>query len=178
MAGRIGYKEKAVGLENRSMAKKQPVTPAIRQLRMLGIAFTEHRFEYREEGGAAAQGARALGVDEYCVVKTLIMEDEHRTPLIVLMHGNRQVSTRQLARCIGVKSIAPCNPVTACRHSGYMIGGTSPFGVRRTMPVFIQGSILELPLIYINGGRRGLLLAMDPGDVQRALQATPVEVAQ
>ncbi len=132
------------------MAKKQSVTPAIRQLRMLGIAFTEHRFEYREGDGAAAQGARALGVDEYCVVKTLIMEDEHKTPLIVLMHGNRQVSTRQLARCIGVESIAPCNPVTACRHSGYLIGGTSPFGVRRTMPVFIQESILELPQIYIN----------------------------
>lgn len=161
------------------MAKKQPVTPAIRQLRALGIAFTEHRFDYREEaGGAAAQGAAALGVDEYCVVKTLIMEDEHGTPLIVLMHGNRQVSTRKLARQIGVKSIAPCNPATACRHSGYLIGGTSPFGVRRTMPIFIEGSILELPLIYINGGRRGLMLALDPRQVQQALRATPVEIAR
>ncbi len=160
------------------MAKKQAVTAAIRLLRQHDIAFTEHRFNYEEGSSAVAQSARALGMDEHEIIKTLIMEDDHESPLIVLMHGDRQVSTKRLARFLGVKSISPCNSITACRHSGYLIGGTSPLGVRRAMPVFIESSILELSRIYINGGRRGLLLAMDPRDLCRIVRATPVSVAQ
>lgn len=158
------------------MAKRQPVTAAVRVLRAHGVSFTEHQFRYEERGGTA-QGARLLGIAEHDVIKTLIMENDHKAPLIVLMHGDRQVSTKRLARSLGAKSVVPCEPDVACRHSGYLIGGTSPFGTRKTMPVFIEASILELPRLFINGGRRGYLLEMAPLDVQHVLQATPVDVA-
>ncbi|HWI41870.1 MAG TPA: Cys-tRNA(Pro) deacylase [Verrucomicrobiae bacterium] len=158
------------------MAKENPVTPAVRVLRSAGIEFTEHPYRYEEKGGTAVS-ARELGVDEHSVVKTLVMEDEQARPLIVLMHGDRQVSTRQLARELGVKSVAPCAPAAAQKHTGYMVGGTSPFGTRKTLPVYMESSILDLPRIYINGGRRGFLVAVSPADAARLLDAVPVSVA-
>lgn len=158
------------------MAKvKSPVTAAIRVLRQAGVSFGEHPYQYEEKGGTAVS-ARELGVDEHCVIKTLIMEDETRAPLVVLMHGDLQVSTKELARAIGVKSVAPCAPDTANRHSGYMVGGTSPFGTRKQLPVYIEESILELPLIYINGGSRGFLVSMSPSELVRVLKPVPVRV--
>ncbi|HYS43741.1 MAG TPA: Cys-tRNA(Pro) deacylase [Geobacteraceae bacterium] len=158
------------------MAKdKTPVTPAVRMLRTVGVAFTEHPYAYEEKGGTAVS-ARELGVDEHAVVKTLIMEDERKSPLIVLMHGDRQVSTKELARVMGVKSVTPCTPETALRHSGYLVGGTSPFGTRKEMPVYLEESILELPRIYINGGKRGFLVGVDPREVVRLLKPTLVKV--
>ena len=154
---------------------KTPVTPAVRALRAAGIAFTDHPYAYEEKGGTAVS-ARELGLDEHCVVKTLIMEDERKTPCIVLMHGDRQVSTRELARIAGVKTIAPCSPEAALKHSGYMVGGTSPFGTRKEMPVYMEETILELPRIYINGGKRGFLVGIDPKDVLRLLQPVLVRV--
>jgi len=156
--------------------EKHPVTAAIRVLRAAGISWTEHPYAYEEKGGTAVS-ARELGVDEHSVVKTLVMEDDRRRPMIVLMHGDRQVSTKELARTIGAKSVAPCAPDVANRHSGYVVGGTSPFGVRRPMPVYMQESILGLPRIYINGGRKGFLLEMAPGDVSRVLSPVLVRVA-
>ena len=153
-----------------------PVTAAIRALRAAGIAYTEHPYDYEEKGGTAVS-SRELGVDEHSVVKTLVMEDERKRPLIVLMHGDRQVSTKELARTCGARSIAPCSPEGANRHSGYTVGGISPFGTRHPMPVYIEESILELPKIYINGGRRGFLVGMKPEDVVRILSAVPVRVA-
>src|SRR5215813_10423617 len=151
------------------MAKeKPPVTPAIRQLRAAGVSFSDHLYEYEDRGGTAAS-ARGLNVDEHCVVKTLVMEDETGQPLIVLMHGDKQVSTRELARTIGVKTISPCSPEAAHRHTGYMVGGTSPFGMRKSMPVYMERTILEQPRIYINGGKRGYLVGLDPADVLRLL---------
>ncbi|MBU5612794.1 Cys-tRNA(Pro) deacylase [Geomonas azotofigens] len=158
------------------MAKvKSPVTAAIRVLRQAGVSFGEHPYQYEEKGGTAVS-ARELGVDEHSVIKTLIMEDETRAPLVVLMHGDLQVSTKELARAIGVKSVAPCTPDTANRHSGYMVGGTSPFGTRKQMPVYIEESILDLPLIYINGGSRGFLVSLTPAELQRVLKPVPVKV--
>ncbi len=158
------------------MAKdKNPVTPAVRALRAAGVAFTEHPYAYEEKGGTAVS-ARELGVDEHCVVKTLIMEDERKNPLIVLQHGDLQVSTKELARVMGVKSIAPCTPETAQKHSGYLVGGTSPFGTRKAMPVYLEETILELPRIYINGGKRGFLLGIDPQEVVRLLKPVLVKV--
>ncbi|QXE92581.1 Cys-tRNA(Pro) deacylase [Geomonas subterranea] len=158
------------------MAKvKSPVTAAIRVLRQAGVTFGEHPYQYEEKGGTAVS-ARELGVDEHSVIKTLIMEDDTRAPLVVLMHGDLQVSTKELARAIGVKSVAPCTPDTANRHSGYMVGGTSPFGTRKAMPVYIEESILELPLIYINGGSRGFLVSLPPAELQRVLKPVPVKV--
>jgi Cys-tRNA(Pro) deacylase len=156
--------------------ERMPVTAAIRVLRAAGVAWTEHPYDYEEKGGTAAS-ARELGVDEHCVVKTLVMEDDRKRPLIVLMHGDRQVSTKELARTIGAKSVAPCSPETANRHSGYAVGGTSPFGTRHGMPVYMEGTILELPKVYINGGRRGFLVGMSPGDVARILSPRLVKVA-
>jgi len=153
-----------------------PVTAAVRVLRAAGVAWTEHPYAYEEKGGTAVS-ARELGVDEHCVVKTLVMEDDRKRPLIVLMHGDRQVSTKELARTIGAKSVAPCSPEAAHRHSGYLVGGTSPFGTRHPMPVYMEGTILDLPKVYINGGRRGFLVGMDPRDVARILSAVPVSVA-
>jgi Cys-tRNA(Pro) deacylase len=155
---------------------KVPVSPAIRQLRAAGIEFTDHLYEYEEKGGTAVS-ARELGVDEHNVVKTLVMEDERKNPLIVLMHGDRQVSTKELARVLGVKTISPCNPETATRHTGYMVGGTSPFGTRKSIPVCIERTILKLPRIYINGGRRGYLVGMNPADIAKALDTKLVNVA-
>ncbi|HEY5995827.1 MAG TPA: aminoacyl-tRNA deacylase [Candidatus Deferrimicrobiaceae bacterium] len=158
------------------MKEKTPVTTAVRFLRAANVRFTHHLYAYEEKGGTAVS-ARELGVDEHCVVKTLVMEDESGKPLIVLMHGDRQVSTKALARLLDVKTVAPCTPETAHRHSGYLVGGTSPFGTRRPMPVYIEASILSLPAIYINGGQRGYLVAMDPKEAARILGAIPVNVA-
>ena len=152
-----------------------PVTPAIRVLRSAGVPFTEHLYRYEEHGGTRVS-ARALGVDEHAVVKTLVMEDDSRAPLIVLMHGDLEVSTKKLARTIGRKHVEPCKPEEANRHSGYLVGGTSPFGTRKAMPVYIERTILDLPRIYINGGARGFLVGIAPADLVRVLNPTPVEV--
>jgi Cys-tRNA(Pro) deacylase len=151
-------------------------TPATAFLATHGVAFTEHHFEYVDHGGTAHTSA-ALGVPEHQVVKTLVMENERGDPLVVLMHGDRKVSTKELARQAGMKRIAPCKPETAQRHSGYLIGGTSPFGTRKAMPVYLERSVLELPRIYINGGRRGYLLGMDSSELARTLSPVLVEVA-
>ncbi len=160
------------------MAKNRlPVTPAIRLLRQRQVAFEDHPYRYRP-GGGTAQFAREQSVDEHRVIKTLIMENERKEPLIVLMHGDREVSTRALARHIGCKSITPCAAATADRHSGYQVGGTSPFATRRTMPVYCERSILELPRIYINGGRRGYLVSMTPQALVQVLQPELVSVCR
>ena len=130
-------------------------------LRASKVPFTEHPYEYLEHGGAL-RSAEVLGVDPSMVVKTLIMQDEHARPLVVLMHGDRKVSTKNLARQIGVKSVEPCRPDVAHRHSGYLVGGTSPFGLRKSMPIYVEASVLALPMIFINGGRRGYLVGIDP----------------
>lgn len=160
------------------MAKPARVseTPAIAFLRAEGVEFSEHIYEYQEHGGAQ-HSAEVLGLDPFAVVKTLVMQDEKGSPLIVLMHGNRTVSTKNLARQIGAKSVAPCTPETANRHSGYLVGGTSPFATRRKMPIYIERSILALPRICINGGKRGYLVGIDPEVCVRLLQAQPVECA-
>jgi Cys-tRNA(Pro) deacylase len=158
------------------MAKeKSPVTPAIRELRGAKVSFTEHLYQYEEKGGTAVS-ARELGLEEHAVVKTLVMEDERKNPLIVLMHGDCQVSTKELARVMGVKTVSPCSPEVANRHSGYLVGGTSPFGTKKKMPVYLEESITQLPKIYLNGGKRGFLVGMDPADVVRLLQPTLVAV--
>jgi Cys-tRNA(Pro) deacylase len=154
---------------------KTPVTPAIRLLRQEQVNFTAHPYTYEEKGGTAVS-ARELGVDEHAVIKTLIMEDDRKNPLIVLMHGDRQVSTRELARIIGARSVTPCAPAVADKHSGYQVGGTSPFGTRKPMPVYLEETTLELPRIYINGGKRGFLVGLDPQDVVRLLKPTLVKV--
>ena len=151
-------------------------TPATQFLRRAGIAFTEHPYDYVERGGTA-ESARQLGVPEHEVVKTLVMQDERAAPLIVLMHGDRQVSTKSLARAIGAKSVEPCQPDVAQRHSGYQIGGTSPFGTRKAMPVYVEASVLGLPRILVNGGRRGFLVGIDPAVLVAALGAKAVDCA-
>jgi Cys-tRNA(Pro) deacylase len=151
-------------------------TPATAVLRANKVAFTEHPYEYVEHGGAQ-HSAQVLGLDPFTVVKTLVMQDEKGKPLIVLMHGNRKVSTKNLARQIGAKSVEPCDPEVANRHSGYLVGGTSPFGTRRAMPVYIEQSILALPRIAINGGRRGYLVGIAPTECVRLLDAVPVNCA-
>ncbi|MDX9706608.1 MAG: Cys-tRNA(Pro) deacylase [Azospira sp.] len=153
-----------------------PETPATRFLRKHGIAHSNHLYDYETHGGTRVS-ARELNVDEHAVVKTLVMEDEQAKPLIVLMHGDRKVSTKELARQIGCKKVEPCKPEVANRHTGFLVGGTSPFGTKKPMPVFIETSILDLPLIYINGGRRGYLVGVHPHDILRVLQAQPVNVA-
>jgi Cys-tRNA(Pro) deacylase len=160
------------------MAKKTHVseTPATALLRERGVAFTEHPYEYLEHGGAQ-HSARVLEFDPFAVVKTLVMEDEKARPLLVLMHGNRKVSTKNLARQIGAKSVEPCLPEVANRHSGYLVGGTSPFATRKPMPVYIEESILSLPKILINGGRRGYLVGIDPQACVQLLGAKPVQCA-
>ena len=155
---------------------KAPVTPAIRELRKFQIEYSEHLYEYAPQGGTAL-GAHSLSVDEHAVIKTLVMENNNKRSLVVLMHGDKQVSTRQLARQLNVKSITPCAPKIATKYSGYQVGGTSPFGMRQTMPVYMQVSILELPWIYINGGRRGLLVRLSPKDLQKVLKPIVVNVA-
>ena len=151
-------------------------TPATQLLRAQGVEFTEHPYDYVEHGGSA-ESARQLGLDEHMVVKTLVMQNQDARPLIVLMHGDRKVSTKNLARQIGAKHVQPCKPEVANRHSGYLVGGTSPFGTRKEMPVFIEESILQLPRIVINGGRRGYLLQLDPQVCVRLLQARTVQCA-
>ncbi len=160
------------------MAKKTHVseTPATALLKANGVAYTEHPYEYLEHGGAQ-HSAQVLGFDPFAVVKTLIMEDEKGSPLVVLMHGNRKVSTKNLARQIGAKSVEPCQSEVANRHSGYLVGGTSPFATRKAMPVYIEDSILALPKILINGGRRGYLVGIDPQVCVRLLHAQPVQCA-
>lgn len=161
------------------MAKKDKhvsETPATAWLRRHGVEFTEHVYEYLEHGGTA-ESARQLGLEEHSVVKTLVMQDAKAEPLIVLMHGDRQVSTKNLARAIGAKSVEPCKPEAAQRHSGYQVGGTSPFGTRKTMPVYVESSVLALPKIHINGGRRGFLVGIAPRVLTELLGAHPVECA-
>jgi Cys-tRNA(Pro) deacylase len=155
---------------------KHPVTQAVRVLREHDVAFTHHLYTYEERGGTAVS-ARELGVDEHAVIKTLIMEDDAKRPLVVLMHGDREVSTRTLARMLGVKAVQPCAAVVADRHSGYQVGGTSPFGTRKRMPVYMERTIADLPRIYINGGKRGYLVGMAPAELIRVLQPTLVEAA-
>jgi Cys-tRNA(Pro) deacylase len=160
------------------MSKSRHVseTPATQFLRRHGVSFGEHPYDYVEHGGTA-ESARQLGVDEHRVVKTLVMEDEQAKPLIVLMHGDRSVSTKNLARQIGVKRVEPCKPEVASRHSGYLIGGTSPFGTRKSMPVYVETSILELDQILLNGGRRGFLVSIAPAVLTELLHAQPVNCA-
>jgi Cys-tRNA(Pro) deacylase len=156
--------------------EKMPVTTAVRALRAAGVAYTEHPYAYEEKGGTQAS-ARELAVNEHTVVKTLVMENDRGKPLIVLMHGDRQVSTQKLARAIGARTVSPCSPDTANRHSGYLVGGTSPFGTRHPMPVYMEESILEMEKIYINGGRRGFLVGMSPLEAKRLLSPVLVNVA-
>lgn len=161
------------------MAKKDrhvSETPATAWLKAHGVAYTEHPYDYVEHGGTA-ESARQLGVDEHAVIKTLVMQDERAEPLVVLMHGDRQVSSKNLARAIGAKSVEPCKPEVAQRHSGYLIGGTSPFGTRKAMPVCVEESVLALPRICINGGRRGFLVGLEPRVLVDVLGARPVQCA-
>ena len=153
-----------------------PSTPAVLALRAAKVEFTPHFYEYEEKGGIAVS-SRELSVDEHAVVKTLVMADDKAAPLIVLMHGDRKVSTKALARIIGVKSVEPCTPEAAQRHSGYRVGGTSPFGTRKKMPVYVERSILDLPEIFINGGSRGFLVRIVPAVLKTLLAAQPVDVA-
>lgn len=157
-------------------AKHVSETPATQLLRDRGIPFAEHTYDYIEHGGTAVS-AHALGVDEHAVIKTLVMQDEEGAPLLVLMHGDCTVSTKNLARQINRKRIEPCRPDVAQRHTGYLVGGTSPFGTRKSMPVFVERTVLELPLILINGGRRGYLVGLAPALFTNLLEAVPVDCA-
>ncbi|SAK43600.1 ybaK/ebsC protein [Caballeronia catudaia] len=159
-----------------SKTKHVSETPATQFLRRHKVDFGEHPYDYVEHGGTE-ESARQLGVDEHSVVKTLVMEDEHAKPLIVLMHGDRTVSTKNLARQTGAKRIEPCKPDVANRHSGFLVGGTSPFGTKKAMPVYVESSILDLDLIYLNGGRRGYLVSLKPSVLTELLIATPVQCA-
>jgi Cys-tRNA(Pro) deacylase len=151
-------------------------TPATQLLKRRAVVYSEHLYEYVENGGTA-ESSRQLGVDEHTVVKTLVMEDESANPLLVLMHGDMQVSTKNLARQIGVKKVNNCKPEVAQRHSGYQVGGTSPFGTRKAMPVYVEATVLEMPRIHINGGRRGYLVGIDPKVLVTVLGARPVQCA-
>jgi Cys-tRNA(Pro) deacylase len=158
------------------MSRSVPSTPAVLALRRGGVTFSEHTYRYEDRGGTAV-AARELGVPEHAVIKTLVMEDEAGDPLIVLMHGDREVSTKALARQLGRKSVAPCRPETASRHTGYLVGGTSPLGTRKRLPVFVERGILELETVYVNGGSRGFLVGVPPADLLRLLDATAVDIA-
>jgi Cys-tRNA(Pro) deacylase len=153
-----------------------PVTPAVRVLRERGVAFEPHLYDYEEHGGTR-RSAESLGVDEHAVVKTLVMETDARKPFIILMHGDREVSTKQLARTLGVKSVGPCDFALAQKHTGYLVGGTSPFGTRTKLPVYVERTIFELPKIYINGGKRGFLVSIDPKVLHDVLPVEEVNVA-
>jgi Cys-tRNA(Pro) deacylase len=152
---------------------KTPMTPAVRLLRDVQVAFSCHLYAYEEKGGTTVS-ARELGVNEHCVIKTLVMEDELKKPLMILMHGDMQVSTRELARQTGAKQISPCSPDTAQKQTGYMVGGTSPFGTRKSLPVYMEATIADLDIIYINGGKRGFLVSMPPAELIRVLKPAPV----
>lgn len=158
------------------MSKHVSETPATAFLKKHRVAFTEHPYEYEERGGTRVS-AEKLGVQEHAVIKTLVMEDDEKKPLVVLMHGDREVSTKNLARQIGKKRVEPCAPDVAQRHSGYQVGGTSPFGLRKPMPIFVERTILEIDRIYINGGRRGFLVAIAPHVLVEVSKATPIDVA-
>jgi Cys-tRNA(Pro) deacylase len=158
------------------MSKRFPVTPAIILLRKEKVEFEEHLYDYRRSGAVIA--AYQMGVDEHSTIKTLVMEDEDGHPLIVLMHGDREVSTKKLAKQLGVKRVSPCSPRDAQRHTGYIIGGISPFGTRKNLPLYIEVTILDLPRIYINGGRRGYIISMKSNELVRVLNPTPVSVAR
>jgi Cys-tRNA(Pro) deacylase len=153
-----------------------PVTPAVRVLREKGVEFEPHLYDYEERGGTR-HSAESLGVAEHAVVKTLVMETEERKALIVLMHGDREVSTKQLARTLGVKTVRPCKPETAQKHTGYVVGGTSPLGTRVKLPVYAERTIFELPRVYVNGGKRGFLVSLDPRALRALLPIEEVEVA-
>jgi len=159
-----------------SRSEHAPETQATKFLKSQKIAFSSHLYAYEEHGGTKVS-ARELNVPEHSVVKTLIFEDENAKPLIVLMHGDCKVSTKELARQIGCKKVEPCKPEVANRHTGFLVGGTSPFGTKKAMPVYVEKSILDLPLIYINGGRRGYLVGIHPHDILRTLNAKPVDAA-
>ena len=159
------------------MSAKFPVTAGVRWLRAQGAGFGEHLYPYQEHGGTAVSAA-VLGVDEHIVIKTLVMEDDQSRPLIILMHGDREVSTRELARQAGRRSVAPCRPEVAERHTGYQVGGTSPFGVRKPLPVFAEAGIEALPLLYINGGKRGFLVSLSGAELWRLLRPQAVNVAR
>lgn len=152
-----------------------PVTPAVRVLREKRIAFEPHVYDYKEHGGTR-HSAKELKVDEHEVIKTLVMETDAREPLIVLMHGDWEVSTKSLARALGVKTVTPCDPAIAQKHTGYQVGGTSPFGTRKPLPVYVEKTIFDLPMIYINGGKRGFLVAIHPNELRRALTVSEVNV--
>ncbi len=154
-----------------------PATPAIRALKENRVDFVPRPYKYEERGGTEV-AARELGVDEHLTVKTLVMEDDGKAPFIVLMHGDREVSTKDLARVLGVKTVQPCDAASANRHTGYMVGGTSPFGTKKSLPVYVEETILSLPVIYINAGRKGLLVEMRPADMAKVLKLTPVSVAR
>jgi Cys-tRNA(Pro) deacylase len=158
------------------MATDHPVTMAVRVLRQHRVEFTPHLYTWEARGGTSAS-ARHLGVDEHAVIKTLIFEDDARKPLCILMHGDREVSAKNLARRLGTRGVAPCAPEVADRHSGYQVGGTSPFGLRRAMPIYLEKSITALPRIYVNGGARGFLVGLAPAELQRVLAPVIVEVA-
>lgn len=158
------------------MSRHVSETPATRWLRREGVEFSEHPYDYVEHGGTA-ESARQLGLDEHAVVKTLIMQTEAQRPLVVLMHGDCKVSTKNLARQIGCKSVTPCDPELAQRHSGYQVGGTSPFGLRKPLPIYVERSILALERLWINGGRRGYLVGIDPGVLEMKLKAQAVSCA-
>lgn len=158
------------------MSTSYPVTAAVRVLRQHGVTFEPRLYAYEPRGGTRVS-SRELGVPEHAVIKTLIFEDEHKQPLCVLMHGDREVSAKNLARLLGKKSVTPCAPEAADRHSGYQVGGTSPFGLKRKMPIYVERSVLGLPRIYINGGARGFLVAIEPRVLERVLAAVPVDVA-
>ncbi len=155
---------------------KLPITQAVRVLKENGVKFTLRTYKYEEKGGTPV-ASRELGVDEHQVIKTLVMEDDLKKPLLILMHGDNQVSTKNLARVLGVKSVEPCDPETAHRHTGYVVGGISPFGTRKPLQVYVEASILDLPKIYINAGKRGLLAEISPDDLKKVLNPTPVNVA-
>ena len=159
------------------MAKDNlPSTPALLALRAAKVAFEPRRYKYVDKGGTRAS-AEALGVDEHAVIKTIVLETAGKQPLICLQHGDRQISTKQLARLLGEKSVQPCDPAVAHRHTGYLVGGTSPFGTRKPLPIYVERTILDLPLIYINGGARGLLVSLSPRVLTELLGAVPVDVA-
>jgi Cys-tRNA(Pro) deacylase len=151
-------------------------TPATQMLKRHGVSYSEHPYDYVDHGGAL-EAARQLGLDPHQVIKTLVMEDENARPMIVLMHGDREVSTKSLARQAGCKRVAPCSPDVAQRHSGYQVGGTSPFGTRKRMPVWVEASVLDAPVIYVNGGRRGYLVGLSPVVLKDLLEAQPVSAA-
>jgi len=159
------------------MAPARPMTAAVRALLAAGVSFTDHSYEYRDHGGTA-WAAESLGLDERAVIKTLVMEDDRRSPLVVLMHGDREVSTRGLARAIGAGSVRPCAPDVAERHSGYKVGGTSPFGLRKALPIYMETTIAGLVRIFVNGGKRGYLVGIDPADLVKLLHPTLVDAAQ